>query len=203
MINSTSNKHSGKKLANKDQKSRNLKSTGILMALLPLSACGGGGGGATPPTPAAPTPPAEFIESPTDVFIALDNRSTTLDQANATTDLTVTGKGGNDVIHTGSGADTINSGGGNDKIRAGEGADTINGGSGNDAIVLIGTTSANEYTNADITNAGGGYNLSDLITLADLNGRTVSEVEADETIDGGSGTNTLFIMARSILQVSL
>ena len=166
------------------------------MSLLPLSACGGGGGGGSPGNAPAPVPtePAEFIENPTGVFIARDNRDTELDQLSATTDLTVTGKGGDDVIHTGSGADTINAGGGADLIRAGEGADNINGGSGNDVIVIVGTTTANQYTNSAITNSGGsGTNLSDLITLANLNGRGVSEVSAGEVIDGGAGTNTLFI----------
>ncbi|MBL4602699.1 MAG: cadherin-like domain-containing protein, partial [Emcibacteraceae bacterium] len=74
------------------------------------------------------------------------------------------------------------------------GRDTINGGAGNDAIIVVGTTTAGQYNNADITNpAGSGQNLSDLITLADLNGRTVSEVVAGEVINGGSGTNTLYI----------
>nr|WP_250646647.1 Calx-beta domain-containing protein [Pseudemcibacter aquimaris] len=167
------------------------------MTLLPLSACGGGGtaggGGGGTPTPPAPAEPAEFIESPTDTWIARDNRNTTLDQADATTDLTVTGKSGNDTIHTGSGADNIMGAAGNDIIRAGEGADTVDAGNGNDAIVLIGTTTAGQYDQADINNAGNGYNLSNIITLADLNGRTVSEVVAGESINGGAGTNTLFI----------
>lgn len=173
------------------------KKASILMTLLPLSACGGGGGGAPTdddngPAP-APAEPAEFVESPTDTWIARDNRDTTLNQSDATANLTVTGKGGDDIIHTGSGADDIDGGTGNDIIRAGEGADTIDGGSGNDAIVLIGTTTASQYTNSDITNAGNGYDLSDVISLANLNGRTVSEVESGEVINGGTGTDTLFI----------
>lgn len=178
------------------KKSRKLKSSGLFMALLPLSACsgagGGGGGGSTTPAP-APVLPAEFLEDPTAVFIARDDRDTDLDQGSATDDLTVTGKGGDDTIQTGSGADSIDGAGGADIIRSGEGIDTINAGSGNDAIVLVGTTGAAEYQNSDITNAGSGYDLSDVITLADLNGRSVSEVEAGEVIDGGSGTNILFI----------
>lgn len=168
-----------------------IKNSGIFMSLLPLAACGGGGGGgggnSTPPVP------AEFKEDPAGVWIAVDDQDTTLAQGDATDALTVTGKGGNDVIHTGSGSDTIDGGAGNDKIRSGEGADTINGGAGNDVIVLVGTTGATEYTSNDITSAGGGNNLSDLITLSDLNGRAVSEVVAGDVIDGGTGTNTLFI----------
>ena len=182
-----------KRLQKSRKINRKLKNGGLFMSVLPLAACGGGGGGGGGGSTPTPPPPAEFVESPAGVFIALDNQATTLDQSTATTDLTVTGKAGNDTIHTGSGADTINGAGGNDKIRSGEGADTVNGGAGNDAIVLIGTTGASEYTASDISNAGNGYNLSTLITLADLNGRSVSEVVAGDVIDGGSGTNTLFI----------
>lgn len=177
-----------------NNKLKPVKKSSIAMALLPLAACsGGGGGGGGTPAPPAPTPPAEFVEDPTAVFIARDDRDTVLEQGDATADLTVTGKGGDDIIHTGTGADTIDGGAGNDIIRAGDGIDNISGGSGNDAIVIVGTTGASEYDNADITNAGSGYDLSDLISLADLNDRAVSEVEAGEVIDGGSGTNILFI----------
>ena len=56
------------------------------------------------------------------------------DHANDGQTLTDGSADGNDVIQTGSGADTINGGGGNDHIRAGEGNDTITGGTGNDKI---------------------------------------------------------------------
>ena len=203
---------------------RKLKSGGLFMSILPLAACGGGGGGAAPAgnTPApAPIPDPDFTESPTNVFVALDDSDRTLSEGGATANLTVTGKAGSDSITTGSGADTIigaagndtiissggndivkggtgndtlSTGSGADKIRGGEGADTITAGDGNDAIVIVGTTTAGQYANGAITNSGGSeMNLSDLITLADLNGRTVSEVTAGETIDGGAGTNTLYI----------
>ncbi|MCC3862316.1 Ig-like domain-containing protein [Pseudemcibacter aquimaris] len=186
---------------NKDNKlkSKLSKKSSILMTVLPLAACGGGGtagggggGGNNTPAP-APTLPAEFIEDPANVFIARDNRNTTLDQKVATADLTVTGKGGNDVINTGAGADTIDGASGNDLIRSGAGADTVNGGNGNDAIVLIGTTTAGQYDNGDITNAGNGYNLSSLISLDDINDNAVSDVEPGDVINGGPGTDTLFI----------
>lgn len=179
----------------KQSKNKLGKKSSILMSVLPLAACGGGGtpssGGGTPAP--APTPPAEFLEESTNVFVARDNRDTTLAQGDSTEDLTVTGKGGDDIIRTGEGADVIDASSGNDIIRSGEGADTVDAGSGNDAIVVIGTTTAGQYTNSDITNAGNGYDLSGLITLADLNDRSVSEVAEGETLDGGSGTNTLFI----------
>ena len=199
--NSISNRSSSDKLK------RKLKSGGIFMSILPLAACGGGGGGgkAAPDddTPPAPQPDPDFTENPTNVFIAIDDAGRTLSESLNNANLTVTGGAGNDNIATGAGADTIiggagndtiSSGNGNDLIRGGEGLDNINGGSGNDAIVIVGTTTAAQYDNTDITNPGpSGQNLSGLITLADLNGRTVSEVVSGEVIDGGSGTNTLYI----------
>lgn len=166
---------------------KKLKKPGVMMALLPLAACNSDG---INPETLAPA----FIENPTGTFIATNNKDTTLEQGAATADLIVSAKGGNDIIHTGSGDDIIDGGAGNDMIRAGEGADTITAGAGDDAIVVVGTTGASEYTTSSITNSGGtGVDLSSLITLADLNGRTVSEVEAGESIDGGAGTNTLYI----------
>ena len=173
------------------KKHKKLKPVGITMALLPISACGGGD--SKSPTDDTPMPIAIFVEETTGVFIAVDNASSTLDQGTSTIDLTVTGKGGNDVINTGSGADEINSGDGSDKIRSGAGADTVNAGGGNDVIVLIGTTRAGQYDSGDLTNAGNGYNLSSLISIDDLNNHHVSDVVAGDVIDGGAGTNTLFI----------
>jgi len=162
----------------------------IGLALLPLAACGGGGSGqsptnVTPPPPPPPPPEPDFIEDPANFFTARDDNNRTLNEGSATADLTVLGKGGNDSISTGSGAD---------KIRGGEGADTIVAGAGDDVIVVVGTTTAAQYNDASITNPGGsGLDLSSLITLADLNGRTVSEVVSGESIDGGTGNNTLYI----------
>jgi len=100
-----------------------------------------------------------------------------------------------DFIITGlAGNDTINTGIGNDIIRPGEGADTVNTGAGNDIVVVVGQTAAGQYAQSDITNPGdSGIDLSSVITLADLNGRAVSEVVAGESIDGGAGTNRLVI----------
>ncbi|MFZ4535301.1 beta strand repeat-containing protein [Propionivibrio sp.] len=100
-----------------------------------------------------------------------------------------------DFIITGlAGNDTINTGIGNDIIRPGEGADTVTTGDGNDIVVVVGQTAAGQYLQSDITNPGGsGIDLSSVLTLADLNGRVVSEVVAGESIDGGTGTNRLVI----------
>ena len=202
------------------------KKSGLLMAVLPLAACyssdGGGGGYVTvaPPAPATPATP-DYVESPTNVFVASSNVNPTIDKSSSTSNLIITGNNTNDTITTGSGNDTITTGSGNDtidandganiinsgsgtddittgsgadKIRAGEGIDSVSSGGGNDVIVVVGTTTATQYTATSITNsAGSGTDLSSLITLADLNGRTVSEIGAGETIDGGTGSNTLFI----------
>ena len=154
------------------------------LSLLPLAGCGGGGGStASPTTPVTPDP--DFVENPANIFTASSDNDSILSEGSATADLTVIGKGGDDNITTGSG---------DDMIRGGEGADRISAGDGDDVIVVIGTTSANQYTSAAITNpAGSGIDLSSLITLAELNGRTVSEVEAGEIIDGDAGNNTLYI----------
>ncbi|WP_143467759.1 bluetail domain-containing putative surface protein [Leptolyngbya ohadii] len=50
------------------------------------------------------------------------------------TDLVLTGGGGNDISTGGTGNDTITGGGGNDNLAGGSGSDTITGGSGNDNI---------------------------------------------------------------------
>lgn len=183
-----------------------IHNSGVVMALLPLAACKGGGASApaddAPPSPVAAENP-QFAESVTNVFTAIDDSDSTFSAGGSDANLTVVGKAGSDSITTGSGtdivtggagADTIITNDGNDMIRAGDGADTVTAGAGDDAIVVVGTTGASEYTTSSITNSGGtGMDLSSLITLADLNGRTVSEVQAGETIDGGSGTNTLYI----------
>jgi Ca2+-binding RTX toxin-like protein len=98
------------------------------------------------------------------------------------------------IINGLAGNDTLNTGIGNDIVRPGEGVDMVNTGTGNDIIVVVGQTAANQYTQSDINNPGGsGINLSSIVTLADLNGRTLSEVVAGENIDGGAGTNRLVI----------
>lgn len=189
-----------------------------------LAACGGGGGNNTPaPNPAPPPPPEpDFTESPAGTFTAKDDSNgLTLSESGATSDLIVIGKDGNDTINTGSGADditgaggndsitsrggadiirggagadTINAGDGNDLIWGGEGQDTINAGAGDDIIVVIGTTTADQYTAGSISAPAGQSNdLSDLIELADVNGHSVSDLADGGTIDGGAGNNTLVI----------
>ena len=175
-----------------------------MVSLIPLTACGGGASPA-PTTPQAPPPPPEpdYTESPTGTFTGRDNANLTLAQGTATTDLTVNSKDGNDTITTGSGNDVINGAGGNDTIAAGDGndiirantgADTVDAGAGDDIIVVVGTTGASDYTETSITNpAGSGLNISSILSLAELNGHATSDVEAGETIDGGTGADSLLI----------
>lgn len=102
--------------------------------------------------------------------------------------------GGDDTVLTGKGNDTINTGQGDDIVRAGEGADSVTTGDGDDVVVIVGQTGAHQYDLSDITNPGGsGIDLSGVLTLDTLNGRAVSEAVAGESIDGGAGSNTLFI----------
>ena len=92
------------------------------------------------------------------------------------------------------GDDTILTDGGRDLIRPGEGADIVDTGSGDDTVVLVGTTGVNQYSSSDITNPGGTtLNLSGVLSLADLNNRSVSEAAVGEQLNGGAGTNTLVI----------
>tara|TARA_R110002096_G_scaffold415163_1_gene616714 strand:+ start:106724 stop:109171 length:2448 start_codon:yes stop_codon:yes gene_type:complete len=181
------------------QKSSKLKPTGILMALLPLSACGGDGGTggaavAPPPPPPEPTLLTNFTETTTNTFVAQDDSDSTLVFMDATDDLNITGLGGDDALVSGSGDDTIKGGDGDDMIRAGEGADDVDGGAGDDIFVLVGTTTAGQYDAGDITSpAGSGVDLSRLVSLADLNDRATSEVGVGEAIDGGAGNNTVYV----------
>ena len=157
-----------------------------------LAACGGAGGGgpSLPPPPPPPPPPSnEWTENPAGTFIGTNSAETATatgaPSASDARDLIVDGRGGDDVITTGSG---------NDMIRGGLGADDINAGAGDDIIIVVGRTDAGQYDGDAITNpAGSGVDLSSLITLANLNGRSVSEASVGEVIDGGTGNNTLYV----------
>lgn len=108
-----------------------------------------------------------------------------IDVSTNTNDLVVTGLAGDDVITTGSGDDIV---------RAGDDKDTVKTDEGNDIIVVVGQTATNQYVASDIYNPGGsGIDLSDVISLSDLNNRATSEVVAGESIDGGTGINRLVI----------
>lgn len=82
---------------------------------------------------------------------------------------------GRDFVRTGSGNDTIDGGGGRDNLIAGAGNDLVIGGSNDD--ILVGGPGQDTF----IGNAG-----NDLIVSAD------PEDSLPDSIDGGSGTDTLY-----------
>uniref|UniRef100_A0A2A4Z8L6 Cadherin domain-containing protein n=1 Tax=OCS116 cluster bacterium TaxID=2030921 RepID=A0A2A4Z8L6_9PROT len=113
---------------------------------------------------------------------------------------------GHDIIKAGKGNDIINGGKGDDKIEGGEGADLIRGGAGKDEIlggagvdniVIVGTNSNGKYTLSDLTNPNGtGIDLSELISLDDVNNNVQSDAVAGEIIDGGEDGAILFIYGK-------
>jgi Ca2+-binding RTX toxin-like protein len=108
----------------------------------------------------------------------------------------ITDFGGADSIVTGSGADTILSGDSNDTVDGGDGANSIGGGSGNDT--LTGGAASDTILGGggnDTINAGAGSdsisggNGDDLLQFAG------GEFIAGDSIDGGTGTNTVLLTA--------
>ena len=108
--------------------------------------------------------------------------------SNSTADLVVNSLGGNDEVSTGSGADVV---------RPGLGYDGVNTGDGNDTIVLVGTTTANQYSLSDI-----GVPLRGVLSVSTLNGRSVSEVVSGETLNGGGGQDTIHIYGTANLTLA-
>jgi hypothetical protein len=88
-----------------------------------------------------------------------------------------------ETITLGSGGSLVNAWGGNDSVTGGSGADTVNGGDGDDTIQGGGA--------ADVLNGGNGnfdtFRLGQL--YAGLDG-------ANDTVDGGAGTNDLLDLRR-------
>ena len=175
-----------------------------VLSMLSLSACGGGSSSDQGPVRTAPTAPTpDFTESPEGVFTARDDNDRSLNMAQSSDDLTVIGQGGNDTIRTGSGMDLITGGIGNDQIFAGAGGDiiwsglgndTVDAGDGDDVIIFLGTSDADQYTqNALDNSAGQGLDLSDIITLEDVNNRQDSDASSGESVDGGQGFDTIVI----------
>jgi Ca2+-binding RTX toxin-like protein len=101
---------------------------------------------------------------------------------------TINGGDGNDAIFGQGGADTIYGGTGNDFIDGGTGDDIINGGDGNDTIFATdGTDTVHGDNDNDVIHSSGygsyyGDAGDDLIIAAD---------GVPETLDGGTGTDTL------------
>jgi hypothetical protein len=92
------------------------------------------------------------------------------------------------VVNGFAGIDTITTGTGADVVRAGTGADNVSTGDGDDTIVVIGTTTANEYASGDIPSI-----LDKVVTLATLNGQSTSEAASGEILNAGDGADTLHL----------
>ncbi len=187
-----------------------------MLAFAPLAACGGGGGTDASTSDTTNFLAREFdgttAQGITNGNDLMDYEALTNDliiYGNGGHDQIFTGSG-DDTITTGSGADeiitnagddSVSSGAGNDVIstgassntgyniiRAGAGADDITlSDSGRDIIVIVGVTTANQYSVADINLANRGTtgvsdNLSSVMSLSDLNGNTVSDLVSGDVI---------------------
>lgn len=111
-----------------------------------------------------------------DASAATANVSIAVNQG--TTASTITGGSGNDSLVGGSAADSISGGTGNDSLGGAAGNDIINGGAGNDVIT--------GGAGIDNLSGGDGNDTFSVATAGDFQGLT-----AAETVDGGSGTDTL------------
>ena len=92
---------------------------------------------------------------------------------------TLNGNDGNDVINGLLGNDTLNGGAGNDTINGGDGADTITGGTGTDTV-------HGGNGNDTITSSGHGTYFGEA-----NNDYMYAGIGSDETLDGGTGFDTL------------
>jgi Ca2+-binding RTX toxin-like protein len=125
-------------------------------------------------------------------FFDFTDRTLTLDEMVALTQMVLTGTEGDDVLIGGPGNDTLDGlggndvlrgEGGNDLLRGGDGADTLNGGDGNDTI-LGGETSADLR---DVIFAGAGNDSVDAGAGNDL----IYGGDGDDTIEGGFGADEI------------
>lgn len=186
---------------------RPLFSKGILgFALLPIAAC--------QPTrsisqniiltgPPA-DPDAEFVENPVNTFTARDDSGRFFEQEDATANLTVIGKAGNDIITTGLGDDVIRGGAGNDDLTGGDGNDTIDGEDGNDVVIgndgddiLIGGAGN------DLLNGGLGVDTLDGGTGDDLLAFFDKASSIDDLFDGGEGEDIFEIAPLDITTIDI
>ncbi|KOR29014.1 hypothetical protein TI05_15850 [Achromatium sp. WMS3] len=112
---------------------------------------------------------------------------------------TINGGAGNDAISGEAGDDVIDAGDGNDGIIPGAGVDNVNAGAGSDIILVVGTTAAGQYQDADLApiNAkvdqigldDGYYDLN-----ADDVNNNASDIKAGETLAGGEGEDFLALV---------
>jgi Ca2+-binding RTX toxin-like protein len=99
---------------------------------------------------------------------------------------TLTGTAGNDTINGLAGSDTLGGLDGNDTLNGGAGSDTMNGGTGDDTFVITGTDTGKDrvYGNAGFDTILGGAGDDTFL---------VEHVNGIEKIDGGGGTNVIFV----------
>lgn len=120
----------------------------------------------------------------------------------------ITTADGADIIVGGLGNDTINAGGGIDYIWPSEGVDITDAGAGDDYILIIGITEEDQFSEIDLITLSVldldifSLSLAAVLAFIGINGRTVSELEPGEVIDGGAGTNTLIIYGDTDLTVA-
>lgn len=118
-------------------------------------------------------------------------------------DRVINGGAGNDIILSGAGDDVIQGGEGRDILRGGRGADRLEGGAGDDRFILVGATQASQYTQDAIDNsAGSGNDLSQVLSLSDLNGNRESDIGRGEVISGGDGYDQIFAYGALDLSVA-
>jgi Ca2+-binding RTX toxin-like protein len=118
-----------------------------------------------------------------------------------TADLTMYGEGGNDTLTGNAGDDYLDGGTGNDSLTGGAGNDTLIGGAGNDDITtgagndVVDAGEGNDTVtgvagNNDIQLGGGDDSL--IVT-------TFANLDEDDTIDGGDGSDTVFVTQGAVV----
>ncbi|HEX3810779.1 MAG TPA: calcium-binding protein [Rhizomicrobium sp.] len=117
---------------------------------------------------------------------ALDAHQTFRLRDRAETDghLSIIGGAGNDTIITGSAAETVNTGAGNDTLNLGGGNDHAQTGSGNDHVLGGGGNDVIDLGDGNDWASGNGGN--DALNFG-------KHFNADDRVNGGSGTDTLYL----------
>ena len=169
------------KLAN----ARRSKLLGGLSLTSFLAACGGGGGDGD--DSGSVVDPAAFVLNTGTGVYENGSGDGTLDMGSETGTVAVDGGAGNDTITTGSGADAI---------RAGSGDDTVDAGAGNDEVLMIGITGGSDYTQTALNAALPSAPSRAVINASLVNGNTVSDASAGDSINGGADSDTLYTLGR-------
>ena len=148
-------------------------------------------------------PAASFTETSMDVFEAIDNSNSSVSHTHDEEDLMVTGKGGDDLIGTGSGNDTIIGGAGNDGIAGHGGDDTIDGGLGTDIIFGGGGDDILVYDNLDTYDGGTGSDTLNVTGTGENIDLSTVDLTDMEIIDlTGTGNNQITFVIQDILDTT-